>query len=271
MQPGKSPGRCDNQQNLQLAVFVVGESTRTGGVGDLCELAEDVVGEALRRRLVIREADAGELAGGGVIAQGLDDAAGVGLGGRAVKGVVGLDDLRVIRVGLAEFDTGGGVVGPGRGVAVRALARVGGDVAAVGPEGGERGQVVGVVVAEESRLTRAHPIAPSPLRGKCCAFVQSPYKPSGALDVGAPFGDLAAAEVVFVAGGFALGVGSRLTSLGYYICEVPPYGSGVAFFAERYCSGRLSDHGCSPEPSKPRAQDSTCPGNTRICPCNSAI
>ena len=30
-------------------------------------------------------------------------------------------------------------------------------------------------------LTRAHPIAPSPLRGKCCAFVQSPYKPSGAL------------------------------------------------------------------------------------------
>ena len=151
------------------------------------------------------------------------------------QGVVGLDDLRVIRVGLAEFDTGGGVVGPGRGVAVRALARVGGDVAAVGPEGGERGQVVGVVVAEESRLTRsrptaprpsgkccafvqalsepsvaltrAHPIAPSPLRGKCCAFVQSPYKPSGALDRGAPFGDFAASQVVFVAGGFALGVG----------------------------------------------------------------
>ena len=227
---------------LLLAVFVVGDAARAGGVGDLGELAEDVVGEALRRRCFIREADSGELAGGGVIAQGLDDAAGVGLGGQAVKGVVGLDDLRVIRVGLAEFDTGGGVVGPGRGVAVRALARVGGDVAAVGPEGGERGQVVGVVVAEESRLDR-----------------------------GAPFGDLAAAEVVFVAGGFALGVGSRLTSLGYYICEVPPYGSGVAFFAERYCSGRLSDHGCSPEPSKPRAQDSTCPGNTRICPCNSAI
>ena len=30
-------------------------------------------------------------------------------------------------------------------------------------------------------LTRCRPIGGSPLRDKCCAFVQSPYKPSGAL------------------------------------------------------------------------------------------
>ena len=64
-----------------------------------------------------------------------------------------------------------------------------------------------VFTAPPDGLTRRRPIGSSPLRGKCCAFVQSPYKPSGALNDGAPFGDFAAAEVVLVAGGFALGIG----------------------------------------------------------------
>ena len=120
----------------------------------------------------------------------------------------GVQQVRAAQVAVAELTVHAAVHEAGGGdAAVCSIAHAGGDVAAVGPEGGERGHVVGVVVAEESRLTRAHPIAPSPLRGKCCAFVQSPYKPSGALDVGAPFGDFAASGVVFVAGGFALGVG----------------------------------------------------------------
>ena len=120
----------------------------------------------------------------------------------------GVQQVRAAQVAVAELPVHAAVHEAGGGdAAVCSIAHAGGDVAAVGPEGGERGQVVSVVVAEEGRLTRAHPIAPSPLRGKCCAFVQSPYKPSGALNGGAPFGDFAAAEVVLVAGGFALGVG----------------------------------------------------------------
>ena len=42
---------------------------------------------------------------------------------------------------------------------------------------------LGIVVftAPPDGGTRCRPIASSPLRGKRCAFVQSPYKPSGAL------------------------------------------------------------------------------------------
>ncbi len=124
----------------EFVKFIVGVAAGTGGIRHAGQLAREGVGEGLCGGAAIRVNDSRELTRCRVITECFGDTACVGLGSEAPEAIIGFGDGAAIRIGFAEFQPGGGVVGPGGGIAVAAPLRVGGDVSLLRTEGGEGGE-----------------------------------------------------------------------------------------------------------------------------------
>ena len=134
--------------------FVAGgvrEDARAGGVRDLGQLVEVVVG--------VLDAGRGVAVGDGVVdplfqvvAPGGDHPPRVRERGFEVQGIVGGVFMGAVRPGFADEQARGFVVAPRSDVPVRASRGVGGDVARVFPERGEAGRSVRLIIAKKQRL-----------------------------------------------------------------------------------------------------------------------
>ena len=178
-----------------FTVSVVDEGTYSCGIRHLRGLAEVVVGVGAGAGAVTVGCTQ-QQAAGGFIGVGFDFTSCIRFRQHAVVGIVGLTDVAAVGVCLGGFHAGGIVIAPNGDIFIGALAWGDANNCIRAAEGRQRSHAVGIIVAEAYRL-------------QPCA----------------PFGNLAATDIVAVAGGVTLRIRHRG---GQVVCGVIDRGGHIS-------------------------------------------